>query len=178
MTVYPKPSRALPLNSSRFTIDVSRFAVLTLCDLCVLCGEIFLSAVFVPIAHCLKRRAKHKVSIEKNASYLLFFLMSDELKKASLLLRVFAKALDFILIAAVTEMVPKAGFYAGLSYLLISDGLFDGRSLGKRLMGLRVVSAGSGIPCSMRQSIVRNVPLGAGLYSHHRGSGVPHTPGQ
>jgi len=89
--------------------------------------------------------------------------MSDELKKASLLLRVFAKALDFILIAAVTEMVPKAGFYAGLSYLLISDGLFDGRSLGKRLMGLRVVSGGSGGPCSMRQSIVRNLPLGAGL---------------
>jgi uncharacterized RDD family membrane protein YckC len=89
--------------------------------------------------------------------------MPDELKKASLLLRVFAKALDFILIAAINEMVPKAGFYAGLSYLFISDGLFDGRSLGKRLMGLRVVAAGSGGPCSMRQSIVRNAPLCAGL---------------
>jgi uncharacterized RDD family membrane protein YckC len=89
--------------------------------------------------------------------------MSDELKKASLLLRVFAKALDFILIALVTEMVPKAGFYAGLSYLLISDGLFDGRSIGKRLMGLRVVSTAAGTPCSMKESILRNAPLGAGL---------------
>ncbi|MGD0886410.1 MAG: RDD family protein [Thermodesulfovibrionales bacterium] len=89
--------------------------------------------------------------------------MSDGLKKASLLLRVFAKALDFILIALVTEMVPKAGFYAGLSYLLISDGLFDGRSIGKRLMGLGVVSTVTGAPCSMKQSILRNAPLGAGL---------------
>lgn len=89
--------------------------------------------------------------------------MSDELKKAGLLLRAVAKSLDFILIAAVTEMLPKAGFYAGVTYLLISDGLFDGRSIGKRLMGLRVVSLATGAPCSMRESILRNGPLGVGL---------------
>ncbi len=89
--------------------------------------------------------------------------MSDELKRASLLLRIFAKVLDFILIAAVAEVVPKAGFYAGLLYLLISDGLFDGRSVGKLLIGLRVVSITSHEPCSMKESIVRNAPLGAGL---------------
>ena len=89
--------------------------------------------------------------------------MSDELKRASLLLRIFAKVLDFILIAAAAEVVPKAGFYAGLLYLLISDGLFDGRSVGKLLIGLRVVSITSHEPCSMKESIVRNAPLGAGL---------------
>ena len=89
--------------------------------------------------------------------------MSDELKRASLLLRTFAKVLDFILIAAAAEMVPRAGFYAGLLYLLISDGLFDGRSVGKMLIGLKVVSRSGGEPCSMKESIVRNAPLGAGL---------------
>jgi len=89
--------------------------------------------------------------------------MSDEVKRAGLLLRVFAKVLDFILIAAVAEIVPKAGFYAGVAYLLISDGLFDGRSIGKMLIGLRVVSANGNEPCSMRESIMRNSPLGAGL---------------
>ena len=89
--------------------------------------------------------------------------MSDEVKSASLLLRVFAKILDFILIAAMAEVIPKAGFYAGISYLLISDGLFEGRSIGKFLIGLRVVSAAHDGPCSMRESIVRNAPLGAGL---------------
>lgn len=87
----------------------------------------------------------------------------DEVKKASLLLRVFAKLLDFILIAAMGEIVPKAGFYAGLSYLLISDGLFDGRSIGKKLMGLKVVSITANEPCSMKESIMRNATLGAGL---------------
>ena len=89
--------------------------------------------------------------------------MSDEVKRAGLLLRIFAKVLDFILIAAVAEIVPRAGFYAGLAYLLISDGLFDGRSIGKLLIGLRVVSATGEVPCSMRESIMRNAPLGAGL---------------
>jgi uncharacterized RDD family membrane protein YckC len=89
--------------------------------------------------------------------------MSDEVKSASLLLRVFAKILDFILIAAMAEVVPRAGFYAGISYLLFSDGLFEGRSIGKFLIGLRVISMAHGGPCSMRESIVRNAPLGAGL---------------
>ncbi len=89
--------------------------------------------------------------------------MSDEVKRAGLLLRAFAKVLDFILIAAVAEIVPKAGFYAGTAYILISDGLFDGRSIGKMLIGLRVVSATGSEPCSVRQSIIRNALLGAGL---------------
>ena len=89
--------------------------------------------------------------------------MSDEAKSASLFLRVFAKILDFILIAAMAEIIPKAGFYAGVSYLLISDGLFEGRSIGKFLIGLRVISLTHDGPCSVRESIVRNAPLGAGL---------------
>lgn len=89
--------------------------------------------------------------------------MSGELRKAGLLLRVFAKALDFIIIAAVAEIIPTAGFYAGLAYLLISDGLFDGRSFGKYLMGLRVISAKTGEQCSMKESIFRNSPLGLGF---------------
>ena len=67
--------------------------------------------------------------------------MSEEFKRAGLLLRTVAKILDFIIIAAAAEVLPKAGFYAGLAYLLIGDGLFDGRSLGKKIVGLRVVSA-------------------------------------
>lgn len=92
--------------------------------------------------------------------------MPDEARKAGLLLRVIAKALDFIIVAAMAEVVPKAGFYAGISYLLISDGLFNGRSLGKRLIGLRVTSIAadsSDGPCSMKQSIIRNAPFGAGF---------------
>ncbi len=89
--------------------------------------------------------------------------MSEELKKAGLLVRTVAKILDFIIIAAAVEIVPKAGFFAGLAYLLIADGLFDGRSLGKKLIGLKVVSADAYKSCTFRDSILRNSILGVGF---------------
>jgi uncharacterized RDD family membrane protein YckC len=88
--------------------------------------------------------------------------MSEELKRAGLLVRTVAKILDFIIIAAAAEIVPKAGFFAGLAYLLIGDGLFDGRSVGKKLIGIRVVSAPTMETCSFRDSILRNSTFGIG----------------
>jgi uncharacterized RDD family membrane protein YckC len=90
--------------------------------------------------------------------------MSEEPKRAGLLLRTVAKILDFIIIAAATEVVPKAGFYAGLAYLLISDGLFEGRSLGKKIIGLQVVSSDINTPCTYRDSILRNFIFGIGFF--------------
>lgn len=84
-------------------------------------------------------------------------------KKASLLLRVFAKILDLLIIAVMAELVPKAGFYAGVFFMLISDSLFNGRSPGKYLMGIKTVSLKDGKPCSVRDSILRNSIFGIGL---------------
>ncbi|HTZ18265.1 MAG TPA: RDD family protein [Dissulfurispiraceae bacterium] len=89
--------------------------------------------------------------------------MSEGLLKASLLLRVMAKALDFIVIAAAAKLVPRVGFLAGLAYLLISDGLFDGRSIGKKIIHLRVVSAASGVSGGFRASMIRNAPFAAAM---------------
>jgi len=86
--------------------------------------------------------------------------MSEEFTRAGLLVRTVAKILDFIIIAAAAEVVPKAGFFGGLAYLLIADGLFDGRSLGKKLIGLRVVSADTLKPCTFKDSILRNSIFG------------------
>ena len=80
-----------------------------------------------------------------------------------MLVRTIARILDFIIVAAAVEIVPKAGFYAGLAYLLIGDGLFEGRSLGKRLIGIRVVSSVSSEPCTFRDSILRNSLFGIGF---------------
>ncbi len=85
-----------------------------------------------------------------------------ENKRAGLLLRVVAKSIDFILILAAAEALPKAGWLGGLIYLLISDGLFDGRSVGKKLTGLRVETA-EGRVCTIRDSILRNSTLAVGL---------------
>ncbi|MDH5203446.1 MAG: RDD family protein [Nitrospirota bacterium] len=88
--------------------------------------------------------------------------MSEKFTSADLLLRIIAKILDFIIIVAVMEVVPKAGFFAGLAYLLIGDGLFDGRSLGKKLIGIKVISADTNKPCSFKDSILRNSTFGIG----------------
>ncbi|MBI4689265.1 MAG: RDD family protein [Nitrospirae bacterium] len=86
-----------------------------------------------------------------------------ETKKAGLLLRSVSKTVDFIIVAAAEEMVPRSGFFAGLAYLFISDSLFGGRSIGKKLMGLRVVSTITGNACSPRESILRNFVLCIGV---------------
>jgi len=45
-----------------------------------------------------------------------------------------------------------------LVYFLFKDSLFSGQSLGKRLLGLRVVSYSNYlVPCSVVQSVKRNV---------------------
>jgi len=88
--------------------------------------------------------------------------MSEEQRRAGLLLRAAAKIIDFILIAAVIEIIPKAGYFAGLAYLLLGDGFFDGRSIGKKLIKLKVVSSDTGGPCTFKDSILRNSTLAAG----------------
>ena len=44
--------------------------------------------------------------------------------KAAILNRVIAKSIDFLIIAALLEIIPRAGYFIGLAYLLIGDGLF------------------------------------------------------
>lgn len=47
----------------------------------------------------------------------------------------------------------------GLLYTLFADGLEGGQSIGKRLVGIRVVSLETGAPCTYGQSFVRNLLL-------------------
>lgn len=97
--------------------------------------------------------------LEKEANLLIVLMMPEDRGKASLLLRGIAKLVDFILIAAAVKMLPQVGHLAGLVYLLISDGLFDGRSLGKKIIRLRVVSLPTGNTGSFKDSIIRNLTL-------------------
>ncbi|MDO8283116.1 MAG: hypothetical protein Q7U10_10940 [Thermodesulfovibrionia bacterium] len=87
--------------------------------------------------------------------------VKEEPRKAGQLDRVIAKTIDFIIVGALVEIIPVAGYFAGLVYLLISDGVNEGRSLGKWLIGLRVVLRGSpSVQCSLKESILRNFFFG------------------
>ncbi len=79
--------------------------------------------------------------------------------QAEFLNRAAARAVDFIIVAALCGIIPKAGYLAGLVYLLIADGLFHGRSIGKKLTGLRVIrsdTAGAVRECGFKESVYRN----------------------
>ena len=100
----------------------------------------------------------------------------EELEKADNLERVVARMIDFIIVVALLEIVPKVGYFAGLAYLLIADGLFEGRSVGKMLIGIKIVlSNGSGTAraCGFKESIFRNLPFAAGYLLYGIFCGIP-----
>ena len=84
-----------------------------------------------------------------------------EYDKASILNRFVAKIIDLIIAAAFSKLLSPVGFFAGLTYLLIADGFFDGRSLGKKLIRLRTIREGGEL-CAYKESILRNLTIGIG----------------
>jgi uncharacterized RDD family membrane protein YckC len=99
-----------------------------------------------------------------------------KLLNASLLNRIVARTVDFIIVVALMEIIPRIGYFAGLAYLLLADGLFQGRSLGKRLIGLRVVvkeNDDSFIECSFKESVYRNIPFALGYILLGIFGGIP-----
>jgi hypothetical protein len=98
----------------------------------------------------------------------------EELTKAGLLNRIIAKTIDFIIVGALFEIIPKIGYLAGVIYLLIADGLFDGRSIGKKLIGLRVIlyTHGNSV-CGFKESIIRNFPFVGGYILFGILKGIP-----
>ncbi|GBE03157.1 MAG TPA: hypothetical protein ENH45_00005 [Nitrospirae bacterium] len=100
----------------------------------------------------------------------------EDLNKPDDLERVVAKAIDFIIVVALLEIVPKVGYFAGLAYLLIADGLFEGRSVGKMLIGIKVVfnnATDTAAGCGFKGSIFRNLPFAAGYILYGILNGIP-----
>lgn len=86
------------------------------------------------------------------------------MQKADLTTRAVAGFVDLLLIIGLSRLPDILGFLSALGYILIRDGLFQGRSVGKKLIGLSVVVATEGVQKGMppyRESIIRNVPLAA-----------------
>jgi len=83
--------------------------------------------------------------------------------KAKILNRVIARSVDLLITGALLEVIPVAGYFAGLLYILIADGLFEGRSIGKKIIGLRVLLVETSAVCTYKESIIRNAPLAVGF---------------
>lgn len=82
------------------------------------------------------------------------------MQRAELTTRAVAGLVDLLLIIGLARLPDVIGFLSATGYLLIRDGLFDRRSIGKKLIGLRVLSSEDSAPATTyRESIIRNVPL-------------------
>ncbi|EGU37322.1 RDD domain containing protein [Vibrio sp. N418] len=86
-------------------------------------------------------------------------------------IRYIGQSIDFVISAAIFMFLlwitPKVGFeqetaslisiFTAVLYFLFSDGLPNGQSLGKKLLGISVISTQSGNHCSFTQSFFRNL---------------------
>ena len=88
--------------------------------------------------------------------------MLAHLAKPIVLNRLIGKAIDLTLVLFLASLPQlHAAFYpvgpfAAFLYILICDGFQDGRSLGKRVVGLKVVNTTTGKPGSFKDSVMRN----------------------
>jgi uncharacterized RDD family membrane protein YckC len=81
------------------------------------------------------------------------------LQKADLTTRAVAGFVDLLLVIGLARLPDVLGFLSAAGYLLIRDGLFEGQSAGKKLIGLRVSPLEGENAMTYRESIIRNVPL-------------------
>ncbi len=90
--------------------------------------------------------------MEKN--YLL-----ESNKKVARTTRIVAKLIDIVIALFFGLLFYPWGIIISIAYMSISDSMHDGQSVGKRIIGFAVVSLEDGSPCSLKQSIVRNLPF-------------------
>jgi uncharacterized RDD family membrane protein YckC len=83
-------------------------------------------------------------------------LLKPHILNPVILNRLVGKAIDLIIVIALASVIYPAGPLAAFLYILIGDGFQKGRSLGKRIVGLRVVNTITGKPADFKDSIVRN----------------------
>lgn len=80
--------------------------------------------------------------------------------KATFLERASAKFIDMAFALILAGVLSPIGPVTGLVYILIADGLMEGRSVGKLLVGIKVIDQDTNTACSIYKSILRNIPFG------------------
>ncbi len=83
-------------------------------------------------------------------------LGTSPLRKADTLNRSIARFIDILIALLLSRLPGYIGLLSGLTYIGIADGLLGGRSLGKRVIGLRALYRSDLRPADFRASILRN----------------------
>ncbi|WP_353683415.1 RDD family protein [Thermodesulfovibrio sp. 3907-1M] len=86
-------------------------------------------------------------------------MINNQSKYGNIFFRGIAKLIDLLLILVLWKFFHEGGFFTGIFYLLISDGLFKGCSIGKKFLRLKVINIERQSKADFRDSIIRNLPL-------------------
>lgn len=73
--------------------------------------------------------------------------------------RILAKIIDMFLVLILSMLFYPFGLLLAIFYIAMADSLHDGQSVGKRIIGFAVISLEDGTPCSVKQSVIRNLPF-------------------
>lgn len=73
--------------------------------------------------------------------------------------RLIAKAIDLFIVLILSFFFYPIGLILSVVYMAIGDSLQDGQSVGKKFMGFSVISLEDGSPCTVKQSVIRNLPI-------------------
>lgn len=71
--------------------------------------------------------------------------------------RILAWLLDWLIVFGASLLLGGLAWGLGAAYVLLRDGLFEGQSVGKRILGLRVVREPGKGPVGFAESALRNV---------------------
>jgi len=83
--------------------------------------------------------------------------MVNNPRHSKIFYRVLAKFIDLIVVYSIWKIFPESGLFLGILYILVSDGIFKGKSIGKFFLNLQVVKLGHNTPANFRDSIIRNL---------------------
>jgi uncharacterized RDD family membrane protein YckC len=88
-------------------------------------------------------------------------------RHASIVQRLSAKVIDLIIVVAIfllgKSLWLPLGVGAAMLFCAFQDAMGVGQSIGKRIIGLRVLDEQTGFGCSMQDSLLRNVPFVSGV---------------
>ena len=73
--------------------------------------------------------------------------------------RIIAKGIDLGIVSALCIFYYPFGLMLALFYLSVCDSFHEGQSVGKKVIGFSVISLEDGKPCSLKQSVIRNLPI-------------------
>ncbi len=91
------------------------------------------------------------------------YLLKSQIQVARLS-RLLAKAIDIFIALLLTIFFYPVGVILAVIYLCVCDALQSGQSVGKKMIGMAVISLEDGSPCSVKQSAIRNLPLTLPLF--------------